>query len=232
MRIAFVDDEREYLKMIQETIKDLNFDFSPEFFQTGEACENAMLKMKFDAIFLDIEMPDQNGIDLARKFHKLGSQIPIVFLTNRDDAMDNAFGLNVLSFVKKKNLTKELPLVIQKIKEEISLNKSIFLKTDDGSIGILISNIVYCEVLGRKLYLYDNDGHAYHIYDMNLSELYDKIDNSSFVYINRSVFINISDIYRIDKERVFLKKWDNPLYLSRSKNHEIHEAYEKYVIDL
>ena len=121
---------------------------------------------------------------------------------------------------------------MKKIVTEISLNKSIFLKTDDGFTGILISSIIYCEVLGRKLYLYDREGHSYHIFDMNLSELYEKIDNKSFVYVNRSVFVNISAIYRIDKEKVYLKKWNMPLYLSRSKNHEVHDAYEKYVMSL
>ena len=232
MRIAFVDDEKEYLKIIEATIKRLNLVLYPEFYKDSNEFENAMIDKKFDAIFLDIEMPELNGIDLARKLHKLGNDTPIVFLTNRDDAMDNAFGINVLAFIKKKNLSKDLPTIIQKIDEEIALNRSIFLKTSDGMISIMINSIVYCEILGRKLYLYNRDGQSYQIYDMNLNELYEKIDNRSFIYVNRSVFVNISSIYRIDKEKVFLKKWDNPLYLSRSKNHEVHDAYEKYVMSL
>lgn len=232
MRIAFVDDEKEYLKIIQETIIKLKLDTSAEFFDKVSDFENAILNKKYDAAFLDIEMSELNGIELARKLHQIGNNTPIVFLTNRDDAMENAFGLNVLAFVKKKNLARELPDIMKKIVTEISLNKSIFLKTDDGFTGILISSIIYCEVLGRKLYLYDREGHSYHIFDMNLSELYEKIDNKSFVYVNRSVFVNISAIYRIDKEKVYLKKWNMPLYLSRSKNHEVHDAYEKYVMSL
>ena len=84
MRIAICDDE---LQCRQQTVQAIDecmrsIDILTDVFESGRDFLQAFQKNPYDLVFLDIEMPETDGISLARKLRSLSRDVPIVFLTS------------------------------------------------------------------------------------------------------------------------------------------------------
>jgi DNA-binding response OmpR family regulator len=91
-RIAVVDDDAHVRSLIRRSLE-------AESFDVDEAADRASLLrlldgQTYDLITLDINLPDCNGIDLARDLRGRGNT-PIIIVTGRDDVIDRVVGLEV-----------------------------------------------------------------------------------------------------------------------------------------
>lgn len=106
MKIAICDDEREYCRRIYELVNEYAIEyglcFDVDVFSTAEQMETAMPETKYDLLFLDIELPEVSGITLKNKMLLRHNWTWIVFVTNHEEMVGEAFGVNVLGFVKKR----------------------------------------------------------------------------------------------------------------------------------
>ena len=81
MRVICVDDEQPALETFQSKIKDLPEIESLQLFSDAEEALRYAENNKIDTAFLDIEMPDMNGIRLAKGLKQKDSNIRIFFMT-------------------------------------------------------------------------------------------------------------------------------------------------------
>jgi len=93
-KILIVEDSKSYLFILSETLRQAGFVVATA--GDGQEGLSAVETEKPDLILLDITMPKMDGITMSKKLKELGSQIPIIFLTNMSDiahvseAMQNA----------------------------------------------------------------------------------------------------------------------------------------------
>ena len=91
-RIALVDDDQNILTSVSMALESENFNV-----QTFKDGEQALQQFKIDTpdlAVLDIKMPRMDGIELLRKIRHL-SPIPVIFLTSKDDEVDEILGLGL-----------------------------------------------------------------------------------------------------------------------------------------
>lgn len=92
MRIAVCDDEKYFRDTICEAINAFyqSLDVLCLPFEGGGELINAFEKgQRFDAVFLDIEMPPPDGMETARRLHEFSPELPVIFLTSHTElAMD------------------------------------------------------------------------------------------------------------------------------------------------
>ena len=91
-KILLVDDEVELAKMIKDYLKNEGFDvLMKHTFTSGkESFDNDI----FDAIILDINLPDGSGLDLC-KYIRDKSDLPIIMLSARSGDVDKIMGLGL-----------------------------------------------------------------------------------------------------------------------------------------
>ena len=86
IKIAVCDDEKQVrlrlLTIIQQYFNENNREVCVAGFKKGEELLNA--KTRFDIIFLDIEMPELNGIETAKILRKWDVTSKIIYVTNYD----------------------------------------------------------------------------------------------------------------------------------------------------
>ena len=91
IRIAIVDDEPVAIETIAVTFKqiqnDLNVTFQIDKFTSGKELLDALHVTAYDAPFLDIDMPQDSGFAISAFLRENSNNIPIVYITNRDDLM-------------------------------------------------------------------------------------------------------------------------------------------------
>jgi len=91
-RIFLVDDDRNILMSVSMALEAEGFNV--ETFNDGEAGLKAILENKPDLVVLDVKMPRMDGIEVLSKLRE-DSAIPVIFLTSKDDEVDQVIGLRM-----------------------------------------------------------------------------------------------------------------------------------------
>jgi two-component system response regulator ChvI len=99
-RIALVDDDRNILTSVSMTLEAEGFEV--ETYNDGQAALDAFNKRLPDMAVFDIKMPRMDGMDLLQRV-RLKSAMPVIFLTSKDDEIDEVLGLRMGAddYVKK-----------------------------------------------------------------------------------------------------------------------------------
>jgi two-component system, OmpR family, response regulator ChvI len=88
--IALVDDDRNILTSVSIALQTEGF--LTRVYSDGEAALKALIDNPPDLAVLDIKMPKMDGLELLRRLREK-SAIPVIFLTSKDDELDEALGL-------------------------------------------------------------------------------------------------------------------------------------------
>ena len=103
LKLLVVEDDLASLELMAEVFTSLNAEVCPV--SDSEKAADLVNQEKFDGIFLDLEMPNMNGFDLARRIRKSSwnKSVPIIIVTGRDDrrTMQEAFEIGATFFLQK-----------------------------------------------------------------------------------------------------------------------------------
>jgi len=99
-KIALVDDDRNILTSVSMTLEAEGFEV--ETYSDGQSALEAFTKRMPELAVLDIKMPRMDGMDLLQRLRQKSS-IPVIFLTSKDDEIDEVLGLRMGAddYVKK-----------------------------------------------------------------------------------------------------------------------------------
>jgi CheY-like chemotaxis protein len=103
LKLLVVEDDIASLELMTEVFRSLKAEVCP--ISDSEKAANLVNQEKFDGIFLDLEMPNMNGFDLARRIRKSSwnKSAPIVIVTGRDDrrTMQEVFAIGATFYLQK-----------------------------------------------------------------------------------------------------------------------------------
>lgn len=132
MKFAICDDEKEIRNDISEKIKLFYPKSSIALFENAEGLLNC--KKWADIIFLDIGLPDVNGMELAAELRKKGCRSVIIFVTAYEDYVFKAFDVSAFHYLLKPVFSAKLYEVLNKAVN--SLEYSTDNRRDDKFIVI------------------------------------------------------------------------------------------------
>ena len=93
LQIGICDDEIVFLENLREQVSDLlkqkEIEFTMHSYNNGNKLLEKNREHIFNILFLDIEMPQINGIEIAEKIRSFNPYVNIIFITNRDDLVLN-----------------------------------------------------------------------------------------------------------------------------------------------
>jgi two-component system phosphate regulon response regulator OmpR len=91
-RILLIEDDARLAEMVKNYLGGSGFSIT--IAPTGRAGLGLYGRQEFDALILDLMLPDMDGLEVCRKI-RAGAQTPILMLTARGDAMDRVVGLEI-----------------------------------------------------------------------------------------------------------------------------------------
>lgn len=164
----------------------------------------------YDILLLDIEMPELNGITLARKIRELLPKAVIIFLTSHTEFTYAQAGYTVqaLRYVVKMDMEKTLPDALNVAIKAVSPTNEPYLTITHykDSTRILYSDIIYVERVNRRLEIHVSSTHqGLYTETCGLNELLQKIDDPRFIFIGRSCFINVDYVLSIANSEIIMK---------------------------
>ena len=208
IKFAICDDEpqmaREIADQLASYMKETASGYSVECFSSGYA----LLKSseEFDVIFLDIQMERPDGTETARLLRQRDNHSLLVFVTVLKECVFDAFQVEAYDYLLK-------PLDSARFRQtmdralgwlERDAAKNLVIQRGSGCQVVLLSDLMYCEVLGRKIYLHKNDGRVVDYYD-RLEELEQRVD-SRFFKCHRSYLVNLDYVSGCQGGQVLLQR--------------------------
>ncbi len=115
MRIAAVDDEIHVLERFERMASSWTELDLCGLFETGEQLLNYLKDNRLDAVFLDIEMPGVNGLQLSEQIQNLNENIEIIFVTAFNQYAVEAFELQAMDYIMKPLTEERLGKTIRRL---------------------------------------------------------------------------------------------------------------------
>lgn len=113
MKLLLVDDEQIALEELQDALMQIQPDAQVQCFDDGKTALEQAQKEIFDVAFLDIEMPELNGLELGRRLKVLQPKLNIVFVTAYSEYALDAFKLYASGYLLK-------PIQTQRVQEALA----------------------------------------------------------------------------------------------------------------
>lgn len=150
IHIAICDDEPAVLALLRGRLDELlsGRNAQLETFLSGTALRDAIVAgSRFDAIFLDINFPDINGILLARQLRPLIEDSLLIFVSSQDDAVYASFAASPFRFLRKSRLDEELPQIVRDLLAQLKKQAptSIVLQYRQAQITVNPLKVLYIE---------------------------------------------------------------------------------------
>ena len=230
MRIAICDDDQREQEQLEQALRGWDPTRSAEKYYDGAALlEAAVRRPCFDIVFLDIYMPGENGIDIAKTLREISPETGIAFVTtSREHAVD-AFSLHALHYLVKpvttegvvetfRRLTelrarqrKKISFAVGSDRHTVYLDQVCMLENDDHGVEVSLAD-------GRRLKVWTP-----------FKEMEQKLDGS-FLKINRGIIVNMDYIVHMGTNTCSLQD-GNRLPIAVRRSTAIRAAYDDYVFD-
>jgi len=213
-----IDDEPLALKLISQHSEKVGFlNLKKVFTNPDEA--DAYLKMhKIDLIFLDIQMPDINGM----QFYKNLTHPPqVIFTTAFRDYAVEGFDVDAIDYLLKPFEFDRFLKALNKAKDQLEFltiqevnANSLFVKVNYEMKKINLKDIELIEALDDYIKIYIKPMPVLTL--MTLKSVLEKLPQQEFVRVHRSYIIPVSKIDKFNKNRIFVAGKEIPIGSSYS----------------
>jgi DNA-binding LytR/AlgR family response regulator len=190
-------------------------------------------KQKYDAVFMDIGMPEINGIEIAKKMFETDSDAIIVYVTSFTDYAVRAFEQFIFQYLTKPIDECRLDLVLKKVFEKIE--KDILYKNEKNFFEIKLSgkktkiinkNVLYFEKEANYINIY-MENHDVEKPRMTLKELEKIIDMNLYLRCHNGFIVNKSKIKSISTKEIELLSADVKIPVGRGYKNEVVNLWER-----
>ncbi len=231
MKIGICDDIFEYCSSIKSYVdyyfKMNNTKYEVYTFANGNDLINS--NIIFDVLFLDIELEDINGIDVAERVLNCNPNTVIIIVTNYRKYLDAAMDLNALRFIDKPVTQDRITSALEKAVLEIN-NGSITIHTKTNEIKkIKKCDIIYVEVVRKTTTFYTKNGSI----ECNepITKFRDILNSSYFAVPHNSYIVNLNYVlsYKRDKLQMDFGEVPHTISIATRKQPEFKQKFMSFI---
>jgi two-component system, LytTR family, response regulator LytT len=182
--------------------------------ETAENAQNAWERLEscdaeepFDVIFLDIQMPGMNGLELAARISRLQQPPRIVFATANPQHAITAFDLEGIDYLLKPYRTARLAQTLERVRKlmlepKVNSNQSIQLEkiwAARGEVGVLLNpnDILYCQADGDTVIARTTERETLPL-RFSLQDLETRFPNGPFARVHKSFLVNLEHVRQVE----------------------------------
>ena len=231
IRCLAIDDEPLALQQLTAYIKKIPFLELVDSCQSAHDALTVMNQEVIDAIFVDINMPDLNGMDFVKS-------LPVpplaVFTTAYSEYAVEGFKVDAVDYLLKPFGLTDFQRAANKVKARYNQQNTaviaqdeedtLFLKTDYKVIRIDVKDIRYVQSMSEYLKIFLEGRAKPVIVLLSMKKMEERLPENQFMRIHRGYIINLKKIQEVNKNRVIM---DEETYLPIGDNYK--EAFNSYL---
>lgn len=231
LKVAILDDNKTALMIstsaVDAFLKEKNAEYQLFSFSNPLNFLASAKEEKFDLSFLDIDMPEMNGLDVANQLGEIAKNGQIIFLSQREDLVFECLKFHPFGFIRKSKLIDDFSLMMNQYYQTISNAESDETKIDfvdkTKAISFKIKEIVYIEGDRnyQKVVLKDK---SFQNIRVAMGQLEEKLREHGFIRIHKGYLLNYLYIRSIATDEVYLTTGIS-LPMSKKRREEIMKQY-------
>lgn len=214
-------------KQIESILNRANIDYVIKTFFTAQ--ELLRSKESFDILFLDVKMPEINGMELAKNMRKQGIESIIVFITSAKEYVFDAYDVEAFQYLMKPVETDKLKTVMEKAVKKLQgkVNEDFLIITAERQTRkILLRDIFYIESLGRIVKIHCVNG-IQETYEQ-ISALENKLAGKSFFRCHKCYLVHLEYVDTFNRTDITLDNGETIL-LAKRRCEEFKKAILSYM---
>ncbi len=214
-----IDDEPLALKKLVTYIKKIPYLELVAQCRSAIEAQRVIDNQEVEAIFLDINMPDLNGLDFAKSMQDHSKGPVMVFTTAYSEYAIEGYKANGVGYLLKPYSFDEFEAAAQKVKEITEIRQQamtevtaqsdddgiIFVKSDYKIVRIAIEHITHIEAMSEYLRITCDDKERPVIVLLSMKKIEEHLPSNQFMRIHRSFIINLKKISEIKKNHVVIE---------------------------
>lgn len=230
IQIGICDDEDMILRVIAGSVRDILTQKECigeiDRFSSAKGLLRALEKKKYALLFLDIDMPDMDGITLAKKIRAKYQELDIIFVSNREDRVFDAFSVHPFGFVRKSMFLKDIASVFEEwLKKEGNISRTISLQVPgEGMILLPIKDIVYIEGSKKDQIVHMNKQDTV-VVRSTMDFLEEKLREEGFIRCHKGFLVNCGFISLIRFELVIEMRTGEQIPVGRARLRQVKEEF-------
>lgn len=238
LKIAIVEDEKTHAELLRKYLLEWlqRNHIHPNISLFGSAEKFLFIWEEdqcFDALFLDIQMPGMNGVELAKRIRRQNPEISLVFTTGITDYLREGYEVAAIHYLVKPLEPEQVADCMERIctKREDADEISFTTEAEDEQtkercyVRFMAGEIQYIEAFGHYTRV-QTERSAFRI-KKGIRQWQDELAGEPFVFSHRSYLVNLSYASRINKNNIVLDN-GKTVPLSRRNWKPFHDAFIRY----
>lgn len=214
MNCIVVDDDKASIDVFTQLIKQVDY---LNVLQTCSTFPEVIKALNqhadVDVLFLDIEMPDMNGLEMIKA---LAHKPRIILTTSHTEYALDAYDLDVVDYLIKPITLPRLLKALSKLKHAGSHASNLtveqdffFVKKDSVLIKVPVKDILWIEALGDYVTLHTkNERFILHV---TLKSVESKLPSNKFVRVHRSFIVHIENVRTVEDTTIYINDVSIPI---------------------
>lgn len=229
INILLCDDDNDFLQRLAKIVSQqpLPKGASIEIIKNSHPASLSDQQLsQYQIMFLDIDMPERSGMDIARRVRELHLDTIIIFVTNYPQFSLEGYEVRAFRYLLKQEMEQKLPAYFRDALSEISHGeKGLRFSVNAESYYVPYSDIIYLGSDQRVIYLYTvkplrSGDHFYG----KMEDLARELAPEGFLRIQKSYLVNMAHIRKLNYDRVILSN-GKELSVSRKGYSQIKIQY-------
>ena len=231
LKIALLDDDKTALLIskgaIESFFQEKNIAISLDAFSSPLTFLSMAKEENYRLVFLDIDMPELNGLEVGEQVKGINPQPDIIYLSQREDLVFDTLKLHPFGFIRKSKIIQDfasvLELFVNTSLNANSENKKITISSKTETLSADIDSIMYIE--GNRNYqtFYMKNGTNFDARIL-MSDLENKLKEHGFIRMHKGYLVNYLYVRQIGTNEVLLTN-NKRLPISNKRKDEIMDAY-------
>lgn len=223
-KIAICDDEPFFLDRLEKMLavyeKKTNENFIIKRYTKPLQLMDSLIE-DFQVFFLDMEMPNMNGFELAHVIRKTDEKAAIIFVTSHREYMNGCFEYQAANYIIKPVTQAQIDCEMNRIIRKIKTDNHIYvaIKNKNGFMKLFVSDIQYIETRDRNVVFHCSSGKEV-IGRFKIQDLEVRLAPFSFIRCHNGIIVNADYIESIYDLTIVLLD-GTKIYTTKSRKKDI-----------
>ena len=231
-KIAVCDDEQVICLYLYNKLENLmeqkSVRFEIDCFTSGEELCKEIKCTDYDLIFLDIELPEMNGVAVGQYIRETlkNETTQIAYISSKQEYAMELFEMRPINFLVKPLSDEKIENVIYKFLQLNRIDTEIFnFKIGRDYYKIPFSEILYFYSNGRKINIVTLKK-SYEFYG-SLDDVYSEVKNKKFLFVHKSFLVNFKYIHKYEYEQLTMSD-DKIIPVSQSRRKSVRSEFFEF----
>ena len=179
----------------------------------------------YDLIFLDIQMGNMDGMELARRIRSTNADIPIVFVTSYKEYAIEAYNVSAMWYLLKPITKEKCFACLDRANQTDRLRKYYVFSDVEKTERLLHADILYVGMYSHTATMVT--AAKKYTFRKTISQILEELDDKLFVRCHKSYIVNIRHVVSVSKSEAEMSN-GHTVPLSKDMRREVNDMFVRY----